>query len=329
MTRTSPDLARAGNDNAVAEDDLQAYVDGHLDGRRRAVIESYLASHPQDAQRLAAYRAQNIGLHALFDRPPGSPLREDKLPPRIAALAGALQAQLNEPPQAAAVSRRLRNLAASLALLAAAGTAGWLTLSEPPASPGLQTAAAPQASLPPSVAAEKASATGNPREVTAWLAAQSGNVPTTVPRLESLGFELTGEDVVESEFGPAARLHYQDGHGQRVTLTMRAVRKTGDSGAAFFGGSETSRLVWQDAQMAYSLAGALAQEKLQQIADAITRSLRADQPIAAQAAGPATGATAGKAPVEPAAPVEKPAPAIEKIPLIPVPLPDADSPKET
>src|SRR3546814_2713310 len=71
MTRSRLHDANPGNDNAVAEDDLQAYVDGQLDGRRRAAIESYLAAHPGEAARLAAYRAQNIGLHALFDPPPG------------------------------------------------------------------------------------------------------------------------------------------------------------------------------------------------------------------------------------------------------------------
>lgn len=329
MTRTWSERARAGNDNAVAEDDLQAYVDGQLDGRRRAAIESYLAANPQEAQRLAAYRAQNIGLHALFDPRPGSPLKDDKLPPRIAALAGTLQAQIGEPRQRAAVSRHLRNLAASVALLAAAGTAGWLTMSEAPPSSGLQVASAPQSSLQPAAATAEAGAAGARREVTAWLAGQAGSVAATVPRLESLGFELTGEDVVESESGPAARLHYEDGNGQRLTLTMRAVGQTADSGSAFLRGAETSRFVWQDAHLAYSLAGGLGQDKLQQIAETISRSLRADQPVAAQAAEEATDAATAMTPVEPAAPAEKPAPAIEKIPLIPVPLPDADTPKET
>ena len=57
MTRTWSERAQAGNDNAVAEDDLQAYVDGQLDSHRRAGIESYLAANPRDAERLAAYRA--------------------------------------------------------------------------------------------------------------------------------------------------------------------------------------------------------------------------------------------------------------------------------
>lgn len=328
MTRVRPELAPAGNDNAVAEDDLQAYVDGQLDSRRRAAIESYLAANPKDAQRLSAYRAQNIGLHALFDPRPGSPLKDDKLPPRIVALAGALQAQLREPQPRAAVSRRLRNLAASVALLATAGTAGWLALYDlaPPSDP--QVASAGQEPLEP-VAASGDGNAGGRQGVVAWMAAQPGDGPTAVPRLESLGFELTGEDILESDSGPAARLHYEDATGQRVTLTMRAAGQIGQSGVTFLRDDDASRLVWQDAHMAYSLAGGLGQDKLQQIAEAISRSLRADRPVAAQAAGETAGAASVASPAAPAAPADKPAPAIEKIPLIPVPLPDADTPKET
>src|SRR3546814_6654059 len=130
MTRSQLNDANPGNENAVAEDDLQAYVDGQLDGRRRAAIESYLAAHPGEAARLAAYRAQNIGLHALFDPPPGTCRPVDRLPPRLAALAGMLDARLNETRPKAAAPRRLRSLAASVALLLAAGGAGWIALAQ-------------------------------------------------------------------------------------------------------------------------------------------------------------------------------------------------------
>lgn len=329
MTRTWSELAQAGNDNAVAEDDLQAYVDGQLDSRRRAAIESYLAANPRDAERLAAYRAQNIGLHALFDPRPGSPLKDDKLPPRITALAGALQAHIGEPRPRAAVSRHLRNLAASVALLATVATAGWLSLNElaPPSDP--QIVSARQAPLQPVAATGDGNAASGQHEVVAWLAAQPGGGPTTVPRLESLGFELTGEDVLESDSGPAARLHYEDANGQRVTLTMRAGGKVGQKDFTFLRDGGPPRFVWHDGQMAYSLAGGLGQDKLQRIAEAISHGLRADQPVSAQASGETSGAAAAASPAEPAAPAKLPAPAIEKIPLIPVPLPAADTPKET
>jgi len=133
MKRPDPDRVPC-NDNSVPEDDLQAYVDGQLDGRRRAAIEAFLATHPGEAERLAAYRAQNIGLHALFD-PPVRSGRGDSLPPDIAALAAAIDARLEDAGQSETASgpaaprgRRLRRLAASIVLLLAAGAAGWVAL---------------------------------------------------------------------------------------------------------------------------------------------------------------------------------------------------------
>ena len=51
----------------VDEDELQAYVDGLLDAKRRSEVEAYLATDPEEVERVEAYRLQNIGLHAMFD----------------------------------------------------------------------------------------------------------------------------------------------------------------------------------------------------------------------------------------------------------------------
>src|SRR5437764_6292 len=40
----------------VAEPELQAYVDARADPARRAAIDGWLAAHPDDAARVAAYR---------------------------------------------------------------------------------------------------------------------------------------------------------------------------------------------------------------------------------------------------------------------------------
>ena len=343
MTRSWPDHARPGNDNAVAEDDLQAYVDGQLDGRRRAAIEAYLAARPDEAARLAAYRAQNIGLHALFDPRPGNRGSDDKLPPRFAALAGTLDAWLRDTQRQAAPSHRLRNLAASVAVLLAAGTAGWIALDQvSPRGDSLVafTRQAAETPLRPATAVSSAADASSERQVVAWLAAQPGDVPATVPDLESLGFRLTGEDLLPGAGGPpAAQLHYQDDTGQRIILTMRAGGKAGQASFTFTRDGGASRFVWQDAHMAYSLVGSMAQEKLLKIAEAVSHSLQEDAPAepsqataqapAADTSGSEGTAAAPAAPLDPAAPAAKPAPLIDKIPLIPVPLPVSGEPKET
>src|SRR5581483_10665065 len=42
----------------VDEDELNAYVDGELSAERRAHVEAWLATHPDDAAKVAAWRTQ-------------------------------------------------------------------------------------------------------------------------------------------------------------------------------------------------------------------------------------------------------------------------------
>lgn len=69
-----------------SEQDLHDYVDGRLDGERRAAIADYLARHPQEAARIETYRAQMAGLHALYDdaldEPIPAPPRSSSRPAR-------------------------------------------------------------------------------------------------------------------------------------------------------------------------------------------------------------------------------------------------------
>jgi len=113
------------NDNGVREADLQAYVDGLLEGPQRAAVEAYLATSPVEAERLAAYRRQNIALHALFDPMTGENLAQ--LPPAMARLAGELEAKLHRLSAPAPQSGDYRRLAACVALLVM-GAAAWLVL---------------------------------------------------------------------------------------------------------------------------------------------------------------------------------------------------------
>ncbi len=354
MTAIRPSDARPGNDNAVPEAELQAYVDGQLDGRRRAAIEAYLAERPLEAARLAAYRKQNIALHALFDSPPAKHRDDDAMPPQLETLAARLDAQLRAGPSPE--TRRpmiLRCLAASIAILLSAGTAGWLALdhftgrddalvsltrqaAEAPLQPaGAAQFVATQAGATQAGATQAGATQAGEQQVAAWLASQPGDVPTTMPDLAALGFRLSGERLMTTADGrPAAQLLYSDETGQRVTLTMRSGGKAGQTSFTFARDGAAARFFWQDAHMAYSLTGTMAQEKLLQIAEAVSASLRdaanePPQPDSTEAAPQAVEApAAAPAPAAPAA--AEPAPDLDNIPLIPVPASGAENlPKET
>lgn len=285
------------NDNGMSEADLQAYVDGQLGGRRRAEVEAYLAADPAEAARLAAYRDQNIALHALFDPGRGN---EGELPPDMAVLGQQLQHRIDRsearPPKA---RRSARRLAACVAVAVSAGTAGWLAMEQSVWRDDPLVALTRQASdASVQLASNKAGAPavqGEDLKVATWLAALPGNTPQQLPDLEALGFGLTAQRVIRTASGqPAAQLLYQDESGQRVTLYMRAGGTADQITFTFTKVGEDAQFFWQDQHMGYSLVGKMPQDKLLRIAEAINQSLRQD-------AQPPSGDTAPKQPLAPPA----------------------------
>src|ERR1700693_3531936 len=65
-------------DAPVMEAELHAYVDGELAADRRAAVEAWLAAHPDDAARVAAWRAQADLIRARY-----AGIAQDAIPPRL------------------------------------------------------------------------------------------------------------------------------------------------------------------------------------------------------------------------------------------------------
>src|SRR5258708_11084116 len=51
----------------ITEAELQAYADGRLIASRRAEVDAWLASRPEEAERIAAYRRVSEELQAFYD----------------------------------------------------------------------------------------------------------------------------------------------------------------------------------------------------------------------------------------------------------------------
>ncbi len=66
----------------VTEDELLAYVDGRLERDARDRVAAWLADHPEDAARVAAYGAQISALRGAYD-----PILDEPLPPALRAAA--------------------------------------------------------------------------------------------------------------------------------------------------------------------------------------------------------------------------------------------------
>src|SRR6185436_14444539 len=97
-------------DAPITEDELHAYVDGALPADRIAAIEARLASDPEAASRVAAWRAQATSIRAKWER-----VVEEPVPDRLRLENIALRA-----------SGTWRKVAAAAAVAFAVGAAaGW------------------------------------------------------------------------------------------------------------------------------------------------------------------------------------------------------------
>ena len=64
------------DEQPITEAELQAYADGRLAAGRRAEVDAWLAAHPEDAERIAAYEGVREELRSLYDQVLAEPVPE-------------------------------------------------------------------------------------------------------------------------------------------------------------------------------------------------------------------------------------------------------------
>jgi len=246
------------NNSPVTETELHAYIDGHLDDARRAAVETYLATNPDEAERVRAYARQNEQLHTLFDSTLYEPVPE------------ALRMK---------PARRAPNPLRYAALLAAAvvgGVLGWVLRGEEPL---IVTASLPQqAALAHVVYAPEVL---HPVEVGAreeahlvsWLSKRLG-APVRAPHLSDAGYELVGGRLLPAEAGPAAQFMYQDVRGNRLTLYVRTTADSNHETAFRYAREDqVGVFYWVDGPFGYALSGELERPQLLRVAESVYRAL--------------------------------------------------------
>lgn len=268
------------NSLPITEADLHAYVDGVLPPARRAGIEAWLLARPDEAARLAAYRAQKLELHRLFD-----PVLDEAVPVAITApiTAPAPRRRWWEGPAA--------RCAAALAIALAGGLGGWTlrgasVMPESTADLGAlrQPAADPAGSLPRQAAIAHVVYSPefrHPVEVgadqeqhlVAWLSKRLGT-PVRPPRLGKLGYELIGGRLLPGESGPVAQFMYHNGAGQRLTLYVSTEQPHNrDTGFRFAQEGPVSVFYWIDGKFGYALSAAAGKGELAAVAIAVHEQL--------------------------------------------------------
>lgn len=232
-------------DRPVGEDDLQRFVDGWLPPERRDAVEAHLASHPDSARRIAAYRAQREALRAALQ-----PLGEEPVPARLRLAA------LRQPPRRIAVWRAgpLRQLAASFGFVAFGGLMGWAardllaapTAPEQPIAVGAHRVFVADRGRPVEIRAEAK------EQLVQWLSLRLGR-PVTIPDLGAAGLRFMGGRLLATPVGAAAQLMYDDDSGRRVTLFFEPEARP-QQAPVFRQAQDVGALSWGDDRFAYTLA---------------------------------------------------------------------------
>lgn len=246
---------------AATEADLHAYVDGVLAAERVAEVEAYLAAHPEEGARVAAYRQQNQALRQHFDE----------------VLAEPVPQRLREPAARRNGSPALR-FAAVAACIALGGIGGWY-LHAFHADQGTETTTwarraaiahvvySPEVRHPVEVGADQEAHLVN------WLSKRLGT-EIKAPHLGVVGYTLVGGRLLPGERGAVAQFMYQDAKGQRLTLYVRTNSDdTRETAFRFAQENNVGVFYWLDRKLGYALSGEIDKAELLRVATAVYRQL--------------------------------------------------------
>jgi anti-sigma factor RsiW len=251
----------------ITEADLHAYVDQQLTAARRVDIEQFLASRPDERQRVLEWQRQNQLLKALLD-----PVVREPLPLRL-------------PLKPAATAWPWRGLAAGIVIAVVSASSAWFVrgaLDSDAARfasvnsgnlPGFAQRAAvahvvysPDARRPVELGADQEQA------LVTWLSKRLGT-PVHPPALSTIGYELVGGRLLPGDKGPVAQFMYTTASGQRLTLYV--TREAAGQETAFKFGQDGSVNVfyWVDKNFGYALSGGVDRKELARVSQEVYRQL--------------------------------------------------------
>lgn len=209
----------------ITEADLHAYVDGQLTAQRQREIDAYIDLRPEEASRVASFRAQKQDLRALFD-----PVLDEALPPRL------LRAVRPTTPW------YMQRMAASILVAAISATSAWfvrgtvddyrtrsIAVATAIKSPSMASvgsealtgfarrAAVAHVVYSPDVRRPVEVGADQEQQLVTWLSKRLGT-EVKPPSLQAIGYELIGGRLLPGDSGPVAQFMYHDKIGQRLTL---------------------------------------------------------------------------------------------------------------
>src|ERR1043165_3106157 len=191
----------------VTEDELHAHVDGELPADRQEAVLAWLASHPEQAALVAAWRAQAEAIRARYGAVANEPV-----PSRL---------QIDKVLRQGAANGRTWASMAAVAVLALliGGAGGWFAhgVTNGPAK-GYEAVAADALDAYKLYVVEvrhPVEVPGNERQhMTQWLSKRLG-AELRIPDLQSMGLKLVGGRLLPGTAGAAAFYMYEGPSGER------------------------------------------------------------------------------------------------------------------
>jgi anti-sigma factor RsiW len=244
----------------VTEYELHLYVDGELPAGRREAVESWLANHPDDAIRVAAWREQAEAIQARFGQ-----VSREPIPDRL-----KLDRIMRNRRSWAAIAT-----AATLAAFVVGGAAGWIARGASAAAPNQTEVFASNAlgahrlyigevRHPIEVKAEEA-------HLLPWLSRRIGTT-FRAPDLAAFDLKLLGGRLLPSQAGPAALIMYEGPNGERFTIYC--TRLDAPRTAFRYEDSTNFGVVhWIEGNYGWALSGPKDKERLKKVAGAAYEQL--------------------------------------------------------
>ncbi len=244
----------------VTHDELHALVDGELPADRQEAVSAWLATHPEDAALVAAWRAQAETIRARYGAAAAEPI------PERLALDNVIRNSARS---------GWRNIAAAAAIAAimagsVGGIAGWMARGASASAP-----TSFESFTNDALAAHRLyiGEVRHPIEVRAaeahllpWLSRRLGT-NVRAPDLSSFDLTLLGGRLLPGMNGPAALFMYESGSGERFTLYSSKLALD-RSGLRYNANEQFAAIHWIEGGYGYVVSGPIDKPRLKAIARA-------------------------------------------------------------
>ena len=234
----------------ITEDELHAFLDGELPPDRVADVEAWLASHPEDAARVAAWRSQAELIQRRYGgvghEPATSRFEIDRLTraswswSRVAA-------------------------AAAVAAFLVGGLAGWFGRGAWDGVPAVRAVAAEAIEAHKLYVVEVRHPVEVPADASHLMAWLSKRVGHELRAPDLLGLKLIGGRLLPGPKGAAAFFMYEGASGERFTLYC-ARATAPDTALRYRVSGQVGAYYWIEGEFGYVMTGPADRDRLQRVA---------------------------------------------------------------